>query len=200
MLIMKLSLRFQSLAIVPFLSLALVGCSNSSNYSDTYESMLLSIEIAENRLEEGKPIYYPKTSEFVSCISSYSDNTWLCEEERAALEAAYRELSDKWDFQADKAEMASIRVPGNQPELNRARDAFISHIGAWEAYLFAKTMDLPRSMFDLNANTQIAKWTETILSENEISETFATACSALGNAQPNDTEKFKTRIVDICDD
>jgi len=195
----KTFLRCLVLLVSLGLSALLVGCGNT-NEADVFESLLIKIELAENKLEEGKPIYYPKTTAFISCVSSYTDETWFCEDERAALEDAYRELADKWDFQADIAEMTSLRLPGSESEISMARDSFIKHINAWNDYLFAKTRVLPNSMFDVGANTQFIQWYETVLGNTDISETFIKACSGLGNSQPSNTDEFRSRIVDICDE
>lgn len=179
--------------------LTLSGCGGS-HYPKTFEGLLGRIELAENRLEEGKTIYSPKELNLASCMNSNSASMWNCEDERLVLDNAYFDLSKKWDFAAAKAEMQSLRLPGSQSEIAMARDAFIDHLEAWTDQLIGKSRALPRSMFNENARAQAIKRLEAALAESPITETFNRACSGLGNAQPNESEEFRLRIVDICDD
>jgi hypothetical protein len=179
--------------------LVLSGCGGD-NYSKTFEGLLGRIEIAENRLEEGKLVYSPKEIDLAGCMNSYSTSVWNCEDERLALDNAYSDLREKWDFASDKAEMQSLRLPGSQSELALARDAFIEHLEAWTDKLLAKSIALPRSLFGENAWAEAKKWLDVALAESPITETFNRTCSALGNSQPNDSDDYKLRIVDICDD
>jgi hypothetical protein len=179
--------------------LVLSGCGGD-NYSKTFEGLLGRIEIAENRLEEGKLVYSPKELDLAKCMNSFSSSVWNCERMRLDLDNAYSDLQEKWDFAADTAEMQSLRLPGSQSELALARDAFIEHLKAWTDRLSAKSIALPRSMFDENAWAEAKKWAGVVLAESPITETFNRTCSALGNSQPNDTDEYRLRIVDICDD
>jgi hypothetical protein len=197
--ILKEKLSNGLLGLVLCVALTVSACGGE-NYSATFESLLVHIENAEGRLEQGKDNYSTEENQFAKCIGDAGQYIWLCEDERSLLSGAYTNVQNSWNFASDTAEMQAIRLPSSNSELSLARDSFVNHLDAWTEYLTLKSVSLPSSMYASNARSQVLKWVEVVVGENEIGETFEKTCSGLGNAQPIDSDAFKARIVDICDD
>ena len=176
------------------------SCSGES-YSATFEALLESIEASENRLENGLAKYETPEAELVSCLATVRPNLWLCEAELAALNSVYLQVLPDWNFTPDKAQMQSLRMPKDKQRLSDAREAYMDHLDSWSEYLEDKYLALPGTLIEAEAAMQAAGWLQVVFEERKvISETFKDACSALGDAQPANSDEFRKRIVDVCDD
>jgi hypothetical protein len=161
------------------------------------------IEEGESILERGieKTMRWEKS--LIDCVSKERMSNSVCEFDRSELSDAYAQVAEDWDFDALQAEMQSIRFGDGQSESSRARDAYVDHLDAWNAYLVERLRNLPSEteFVGLQADKKVSVWYEIIADgDAAISRTFKESCSALGNAQPSNSDQYKARIIDLCDD
>ena len=174
------------------------GCASKSQNEDAaFEKLISQVESGEEKLEKGQATFNPKWAEFLNCINGNVRS--LCKDDLQNLKNSFDGVAELWDFQSSIAELTSLRLTGND-EASLARDKFVKHLRVWKTYLDDLRFAAP-TVADLDrGNQEWAQAWEDIMQENEITETFDEVCSALGNAQPEDSDVFKSRIIDICDD
>lgn len=194
--------KFKTRHFVSFLLSSLVfvsACgSKSAEPEDNFAELISLIEIGETRLESGSALLTSALKNFLECAST-NDLLIFCEDQRQEIEDTFETVSQLWDFQGLKAELQSVRLTENI-EASSARDFFVDHLRAWKTYLDDLRLAAPsRVQLETDSRDWQQAWMDT-LQENSISETFDRTCSALGNAQPENSDVFKSRIVDICDD
>lgn len=177
------------------------GCT--SDDAGEFPKLLNLVEDGERLLEEGKDSWSDLDVAFMKCLSNYGNSVLMCDARRRPLEAAYDLVIEKWDFAALKAELYALRMGTGETEAARARSFYLDHLDAWSDWIALARLKLPRvnALSDTFLQTQVASWVEFLVDGgDEISETFKQTCSALGNAQPLNSDEFKSRIIDICDD
>jgi len=118
------------------------------------------------------------------------------------------ELADvNWDLannpllQIELELYAMSPVPSN-PAISRARSAYLSHISAWQAYYRGPIDQLPYRWSTAYSDLDEDIWlslNRALNEYNEIYETFDLLCVELGNAQTPGEDKFKARIMKICE-
>jgi hypothetical protein len=175
------------------------ACAGESQDKNSALGELISvIENSETKLVKGTDSISPKLDDFLECIGT--NTVWsFCKGDFRSLENIFESVSELWDFQSLIAELTSVRLTDND-EASLARDKYVQHIRVWRIWLDDLRLKAP-TLADLDEGNQ--EWTQAwtdILSDDAITETFDAVCSALGNAQPEDSDVFKSRIVNICDD
>jgi hypothetical protein len=96
-----------------------------------------------------------------------------------------------------RAQLSALHVPLRNPAISAARSAYLDHIRAWlDRYRKINSVMTP-DFEDWDAESFFA-----IFSLNtdfsEIDESFYRLCEELGNGQPQGSQRYKSRIVDIC--
>ncbi|NBT00239.1 MAG: hypothetical protein EBS61_06270 [Betaproteobacteria bacterium] len=198
--VMTLKKRLTTLAVA---SALLSSCGVlASDDRQVFESLLSLIEEGESTVEVEKARYVIVRDDFVDCLVDYRDGLArpdVCETKRESLEKVLITTSSKFDFQELFAELQSLRL-ADSPEASRARDAFVSHLRAWEEYIsdIRYAMPTTEEIYGMNYSF-INEWVS-INDSSRITSTFDEVCSALGNAQPENSDEYRARVIDICDD
>lgn len=159
---------------------------------------MILVEQGESILENGVADFSAIRDDFVECMSGKMSRSSECELERASLERVLDDVLQRFNFQSLTAELQSLRLVTNR-DASLARDSFVQHLRAWRNYVEDLRYSMPtsREVYDLDFDF-VDRWLD--ISTDEISTTFDVICSSLGNAQPANSDDFRERIIDICDE
>ena len=189
------------ISITAIVTPTLFGCSrNAEETSETFNSLLTIIEEGEEILESGKAKFSLAEKDFLDClVSQTKTNSIECAEEMLYLDSVYDETLKSYDFQSLIARMNALRLVDNE-SATQARDAFVQHLDAWRSTISDLKYSLP-NLEELYKHewSFLDKWDE-IGQESTINGSFQETCSSLGNAQPENSDEFAQRIIDICDE